>query len=248
MTTFGVVFVLALLAVPAVAGAQEPRQPLPAPDLRGQLTPRRFTTLAAEVPAKVDKVAVREGERFKEGQLLVGLDCSVQRAQLDRARAVLASAEKVHAAQKRLVELKSSGALEAEAAAMKAAEARGDVAVLNATVSKCSITAPFPGRVVEQKIRDQQFVQPGNPMLDILDDGAFELEFIMPSRALAGLKVGQPFQILVEEMGRPYPARIARIGAKVDAVSQSIKVVGEIDGKFPELIAGMSGKILLTPP
>ena len=39
-----------------------------------------------------------------------------------------------------------------------------------------------------------------------------------------------------------------RIGARVDPVSQSVKVAAAIHGKFPELMAGMSGKVLLNPP
>ena len=39
-----------------------------------------------------------------------------------------------------------------------------------------------------------------------------------------------------------YPARVQRVGAKVDPVSQTVKVHAEIEGNFPELIAGMSGR------
>jgi hypothetical protein len=34
----------------------------------------------------------------------------------------------------------------------------------------------------------------------------------------------------------------------VDPVSQSVKLSAVIDGRFGELIAGMSGKVLMTPP
>lgn len=244
----GVAVAVVGFLVAASAAAQDARGLAGGGDLRGQLTPRRFTTLASELAAKVAKVAVREGDRFKEGQVLVSLDCAIQAAQLARARAVLESAERLHAAHRTLAEQKVAGRLEAETSAMEAAKARGEVHVMQATVGKCAVTAPFPGRVVEQKVRDQQFVQAGAAMLDILDDSVLEIEFIMPSRALASLKTGQPFQIHVEEFNRAYPAKVARIGARVDPVSQSVKVVGEVAGNFPELVAGMSGKILFASP
>jgi hypothetical protein len=31
-------------------------------------------------------------------------------------------------------------------------------------------------------------------------------------------------------------------------VSQSVKITAAIDGKFPELIAGMSGRVNMQPP
>jgi len=41
---------------------------------------------------------------------------------------------------------------------------------------------------------------------------------------------------------------VKRLGASVDPVSQSIKVVATIDGRFLDLIAGMSGRVQLAPP
>jgi hypothetical protein len=52
----------------------------------------------------------------------------------------------------------------------------------------------------------------------------------------------------IDETRRTYSARLTRIGARVDPVSQSVKVAATITGKPPELIAGMSGKVLLNPP
>ncbi len=239
--------VAAVLLLPGLAAAQV--QPPPGSEIRGHLTAKRYTTLASELAAKVGRVTVREGDRFRNGQLLVELDCSIQRAQLDRARSILATAEKLEAAQRRLVELKTAGELDAEQAALEVAKARGEAQVMAATVAKCAIDAPFSGRVTEQKVRDQQFVQAGQPLLEVIDDSVLDVEFIVPSKWLAWLKVGIPFQIQVDELGgRVVQARVARLGAQVDPVSQSVKVVGEIVGGGADLVAGMSGRILLAPP
>ncbi|MBF0125395.1 MAG: HlyD family secretion protein, partial [Magnetococcales bacterium] len=102
--------------------------------------------------------------------------------------------------------------------------------------------------VAEQKVREQQYVQPGQPMLDIIDDSVLELEFIVPSRWLVWLKPDLMFQVQIDETAKEYPAKVLRIGAKVDPVSQSVKLVAAISGKFPELMAGMSGKVNIAPP
>src|SRR4029453_2560643 len=56
-------------------------------ELRAQLSPRNYTTLAAEISAKVDRITVKEGQAFRRGQVLVSLDCSLQQAQQQRAKA-----------------------------------------------------------------------------------------------------------------------------------------------------------------
>jgi len=232
----------------APAPATSGRNALEKQDIRAQLSPRRYTTLGAELGAKVNRISVKEGEHFKAGQVLVSLDCSLQSAQLQRAKAALSAADKTWVANKRLAELNSVGKVELETSEAEVMKAKADISLMGATLAKCQLTAPFSGRVAEQKVREQQFVQPGQPLLDILDDSALELEFIIPSRWLAWLKSGTAFKVRIDETAREYPAKITRIGARVDPVSQSVKAAAVIDGTFPELIAGMSGKVLLVPP
>ena len=232
----------------AAASGGDGRSALERQEIRAQLSPRRYTTLGAELGAKISRIGVKEGERFKAGQVLVSFDCSLQAAQLQRAKATLSAAERTHGANSRLAELNSVGRVELDTSAAEVAKARADVNLMNATLAKCNLTAPFAGRVAEQKVREQQFVQPGQALLDILDDSALELEFIIPSKWLAWLKPGTGFKVRIDETAHEYPARITRIGARVDPVSQSVKVAAVIDGSFPELIAGMSGKVLPTVP
>jgi membrane fusion protein (multidrug efflux system) len=221
------------------AGAQE---------LRAQLTPRDYTTLAAEVSAKVERIAVREGERFRKGDALIRFDCSIERAQLAEAKAALSAAEKTVAVNSRLLELQTIGKLESDLALAERDKARAKVDASAAVLSKCSVPAPFDGRVVEQKVRAQQFAQPGQALLDILDDSVLELDFVVPSKWLVWLKPGHAFQAAIDETGRSYPVKLTRVGARIDPVSQSVRVTGAIGGHFPELAAGMSGKVLLAPP
>ena len=65
---------------------------------------------------------------------------------------------------------------------------------------------------------------------------------------LSWLKPGYVFQITVGETEKTYSAKITRLGGRVDPVSQSIKVIGEITGDAPELMAGMSGRATITAP
>jgi RND family efflux transporter MFP subunit len=216
-------------------------------EVRAQLMPKRYTTLAAEIGAKVNRMPVAEGARFRAGENLISFDCVVQHAQLDRAKAALAAVQTTWTANRRLNELHSVSQVELDVSAAEVAKAKAEVAINAAIVSKCVVAAPFAGKVAEQKVREQQYVQPGQPLLEILDDSALELEFIVPSKWLTWLKPDQSFQVAIDETGKTYPAKVKRIGAHVDPVSQSVKLSAVIDGKFAELMAGMSGKVLMAP-
>ena len=185
--------IVTLFAATALVAGEAPAPETPSldkQDIRAQLSPLRYTSLSAEISAKIDRITVREGEAFKVGQRLISLDCALQAAQSQRAHAALAAADKLVIANHRLAELNSVGQLELDIAEAELAKARADVALTDATLTKCEIVAPFAGRVAEQKMREKQFVPAGQPILEIIDDSSLELEFIVPSRWLAWLKPG----------------------------------------------------------
>jgi RND family efflux transporter MFP subunit len=217
-------------------------------EIRAQLLPQRYTTLSAEISAKITRLPLAEGAAFKQGQTLVQFDCMLQQAQLNKAQAAQMAADAGWQGNQKLAKLNSVGDIELNVSKAEALKAKAEVSASRTLLSKCQISAPFAGRIAEQKVREQQYVQAGQPLLDILDDSTLELEFIVPSRWLAWLRPGTVFQVSIDETGKTYPAKVQRIGARVDAVTQSIKLSAVIDGRFDELMAGMSGKVVMTPP
>lgn len=240
--------IIALLISGSAFAQSKPAQPgLEVMDIRAQLSPKRYTTVAAEMGARIQRIAFKEGERFKAGQVLASLDCAIQAAQRDRAKAALNAAETTYAGNQKMAQHNAVGQVELDTSRAEVEKMRAELNFNNATLSKCSMLAPFSGRVAEQKAREGQFIQPGQAVIDILDDSSLELEFIVPSKWLVWLKPGVRFQVRIDETQKAYPARIERVGARIDPVSQSIKAIAVIDGQFADLVAGMSGKVELAP-
>jgi RND family efflux transporter MFP subunit len=230
-------------------GASDSLPPLGnAAEIRAQLTPRNYTTLSSEASARIDRIATKVGQHFRKGDVLIAFDCVTQRAQVARARAVATQAEKTAAINQRLANLKSISQLEVDVSRAEVEKSRAELAIADAAASKCEIAAPFPGVTVEQKAQEFQYATPGQPLLEILDDRSLEVELIAPSRWLAWLKPGYGFQVHIEEIDKTYPAEITRVGGRVDPVSQTVKVFGEIRGDAAELMAGMSGRANIPPP
>ncbi|CAN5379496.1 hypothetical protein BH11PSE4_BH11PSE4_32080 [soil metagenome] len=219
-----------------------------AAEIRAQLTPRNFTTLSSEISARIDRITTRVGQHFKKGDLLIVFDCVTQRAQVARAKAVATQAEKTAAINQRLANLKSISQLELDVSRAEVEKTKAELAIADAAASKCDIEAPFSGVTVEQKAQQFQYATPSQPLLEILDDRSLEVELIAPSRGLAWLKPGYAFQVHIEETDKTYPAEITRVGGRVDPVSQTIKVFGEIRADASELMAGMSGRATIPPP
>ncbi|KIQ06323.1 MULTISPECIES: efflux RND transporter periplasmic adaptor subunit [Pseudomonas] len=217
-------------------------------ELRVQLSPVRQTVLSSELSGKLTELAVKEGDRFKEGQRLAAFDCSVQRAQLNRSEAVQRGAQKKLDVAKRLDALESISQAEVAQAQADMAVAQAESGVGRAMLKRCNLDAPFAGRVSQRMAQRFQHVAEGTELLAIYDDSAYQLELIAPSTWMTWLKPGVEFEVKLDETGQRYPAQIERLGAAIDPLSQSLKVFARITGDNAGLLPGMSGVALLQPP
>jgi RND family efflux transporter MFP subunit len=214
--------------------------------IRIQLVPRDQVDLSSEIAAKIASLPFRDGDSFNTGQTLVSLDCALYTAQLRKAQAEADAARELWQVDQRLAQLHSVGELEVAQADAKMKASAAEVAYVQATVNKCSITAPFDGRVLKRTAAPQQFAEAGKPLLTIVDTSHLELKMIVPSKWLPELKRGHPLTVQITELGKTYPARIARIGARVDPVTQTVDVTAALTGNVPELLPGMSGWATFT--
>lgn len=209
--------------------------------VRAQLAARNEVVLSSELSAKIASLPLREGESFRAGQTLVSFDCSLHEAQLHKAQSTLDAARQVLAVNQRLAELNSVGKLELTTAEARVKEGEAEVSYMKTTMRKCVVPAPYAGRVVKRLAANHQFVTPGGQLLAIQDAGELEVRMIVPSKWLAVLKPGTVFSVQVDELGKRFPARVQRLGARIDPVSQSVDVIGIINGTPGTLLPGMSG-------
>lgn len=216
--------------------------------IRIQLVSRDEVEISSEIGAKIASLPFRDGDAFRAGQTLVSLDCSLFAAQLHKAQAEADAATELKHVDERLSQLHSIGEIDVEEAEAKAKASAAEVAYMQATVRKCVIAAPFDGRVAKRSAAAQQFAEVGKPIMTIVDTSHLELKMIVPSKWLAWLKPGHPLTVRVEEVGKTYPASVARIGARVDPVTQTVDVTAALDGRAPELLPGMSGWATFASP
>lgn len=209
--------------------------------IRIQLVSRDQVDVSSEISAKIAALPFRDGDAFRAGQTLVSLDCSLYSAQLRKAQADSDGARDLLDVNRKLVALHSVGELEVQQAEAKHKASAAEVAYMQATVRKCTISAPFDGRVSKRSAAPQQFAEAGKPLLTIVDTSHLELKMIVPSKWLMWLKPGHPLSVQVDETGKTYPAKVARIGARVDPVTQTVDVTAALSANAADLLPGMSG-------
>jgi multidrug efflux pump subunit AcrA (membrane-fusion protein) len=211
-------------------------------EIRAQIKPVRLTLLSTELPGTLSLIK-SEGSRVRRGDVLLSIDCSTFEAQLKKTDVEIKASEQQEAVQRRLFELNSTGQLDFEQAQFNTQRLKAEAGILHSQIRKCSLTAPHAGVITESRSRTGQYTQAGQPLLELVDDSAYEAEFLAPSAWVRRLKPGAALSLQVDELQAAQNAVIARVANKVDPVSQSVKVTVRITKPIAGLKSGMSGSV-----
>ena len=216
--------------------------------IRGVIRAVRQATLTTEIPLRALELPFRESDRFKRGDKLAVFDCRRQKSDLDAAVATLREAVITLDSNIQLDRRQAIGRNDVEIARARTDKARADVDGLTSRMDECVLRAPFDGRIAELSLREHERTTPQRPFISILDDSELEIELIAASRMLADLQPGTAFTFRIDELaGRTVAAEVSRLGASVDPVSKTVKVMGIIKEPSAGILPGMSGSASWGP-
>lgn len=216
--------------------------------VRGVVKASEEIVLSSRISARIADMPVKEGQRFERGRALVVFDCTQLQAQARAARAANRADEALLNQNVELDRHRAIGRNELEITRARFDQSTAESAALEAQLRDCRIVAPFAGLVAENLSRRHELAAPGKELLRIINDQTLEIHLVAPSAWLGWLRPGTPFQFRVDETGAQHQARVERIGASVDPVSQTIRVVGQLEGQGRSasaiILPGMSGQAL----
>ena len=200
--------------------------------------------LSSELAARIENIAVKEMQRFKEGDLLIQFDCSLYEAQKDVVSANANSALIKLKSDEQMLQMRSIGKYELELSISEYEKAKSELRIAELNVERCQIKAPFDGAVEEVVVNTFETIQPQVELMKIIQTDILELEMVVSSEWISWLKIGHPIIVYIDEIQKEFNATISGIGANVDAVSQTIQLKGTITDTSPALLPGMSGRVV----
>jgi membrane fusion protein, multidrug efflux system len=212
---------------------------------RGQLRPRVVTTLAAGLAAPVATLAVHPGEAVRAGRVILTLNCRSEEAEAAVRLASLQLAERRYENHRRLAQLGDLSTIELEISKAEVAIAEAEYQHSQRTIEHCTVRAPFNGVIVERHVNPFQFVQRGDPLLQLVNPEELEIDMVVPSAWLPRLQPGARIALLVEDLQQELSAQVDRIVPMIDPVSQTIRIIARPERLTSNFLPGMSGSVVL---
>jgi RND family efflux transporter MFP subunit len=223
------------------------------------IEPTQTIELRSTVGGRIERIAVRRGDKVQKGQVLVLLESSAERAAADSARyrAEMEGEEAVARTKlefaKRTYERKrdmhanklmsgqerddAEGEMRSAQAELALAQDNRRVAALeadeqSALLARRNIRAPFNGVVADQLLHAGEVIEPGDPKKPILKLAQLDplrVHIIMPRTAFGKLKKGMRVQVAPELAATP------RVEGVVTVIDSLIDAASGTFGVFLEV-------------
>ena len=228
------------------------------PVISGSLQPEIRADLRAEVAAMVIKVHKENGELVRKGDLLVSLDSSVLRDNLNSAEeSMRAAAQSLDSAERQYQRMKSlqaqgmvsvQGLEESEikrnSAQSEFVATKARVAAAKQQLDRTEVRAPFQGVVSARKASAGDTAQIGKELIQVIDPNSMRFEGQVSADQMSNLKVGQRVNFRIngvaqsgDQLGNR--GTIKRIDGAANPVTRQVSVIVEINGKDRPPVVGL---------
>ena len=215
----------------------------------GTIAPVKGVALSNDSPGIVSKIDFESGDLVKEGQVLVELDTSVERAQL--ASAIVhhdlaqVNVNRSHALIKESVISQSQ--VDTDEAQVKSAAT--DAQSLQAQINRKIVRAPFSGRLGIRAVNVGQYLTSGTTLTVLQAVGAVFVDFSLPQQQLHKVTNGMPVRVTIESSNEPpIDGTIAAVDPTIDSTTRMIKLRAAVPNPDEKLRPGMFANVAVVLP
>ncbi len=214
----------------------------------GEIRPTTDISLVFPWGGQITGIFVKSGDRVRSGQLIATVDSTQAKALMESADAMYAQAKDGY---RRLKPLHQQGGIsdvkwvEMETNLEKA---RSMAISARKRYEDCALRAACDGIVSMRDISIGQHVSISQPIGQLMDMGAYNVEFTVPESEIGHLAAGQRLRVLLPALDKEYEARIFEKALTSTHIAHTYMVKAEITDPeaAQDLLPGMVCRAIIT--
>lgn len=213
------------------------------PRYGGTVVPLREGRVMAEVPGRVLRVSVREGQQVRQGDLIAQLDGELLRLQQESAQVQVAALEKDQARYRVLAAADAVQGIQLERTEQALHTARIQLANITEQLGRTTIRAPFDGEVTQLLVEEGTVVGPSMPVAMLSDPRELEVLLQVSEVDVARFQQGLSVQVTLGDLADPVQGTVHSIGRRGDLANRfPVRIELAAD---PRIVAGFSATVAL---
>jgi membrane fusion protein (multidrug efflux system) len=215
----------------------------------GTLRAIQGTDVTPQVDGQVAKIEFESGQSVQTDDVLITLDDSIERAQLEglEATEILAKANRARIEELSKTQVVSPSARDQAEATYK--QARAAVASQKELISKKTIRAPFSGMVGIRQVNLGDYLEAGAKIVSLQSLDPIYVDFSLPQEHLSQLRTGEPVALAVDAFPDiTFSGQITAIESKVSEATRNIPLQATLANTGLKLRPGMFGTVSVELP
>lgn len=196
--------------------------------------------LSADLPGVVQAITFDSGRWVKQGDVLVRLDTSQEKAQLAAAEAQSDLANMNLDRAKDLREKQVISQAEYDNWDAEAKKAVATAASYRAIIARKTIVAPFAGRLGIRQVNLGQYLAGGDPIVPLQSIDPIYVNFSIPQQDVNSLKVGDDVNVTIEGLdGNAATGKVTAINSLINPDTRNVEVQASFQNPNGSLRPGM---------
>ena len=197
-------------------------------------------TVSADLAGTVTKITFESGQTVHEGDVLVELDTSQERAQLAALEAQRDLAQVNYTRMQELVKEGVISRMEYDQATAQQKQTAANVGEIKATIGRKTIRAPFTGVLGIRKVNLGQYLSGGSPVVSLQSLNPIYVNFGVPQQNVGQVRVGHTVQISSDDLpGQAFTGRVTAMDSIVDEATRNVQVQSTLSNPEGKLRPGM---------
>lgn len=216
----------------------------PSTTMIGTVLSPRSIVLSNEIAGTVSAIHFQPGEIVEQDRVLVELDTSVERAQLEATKARQQIAESAYNRIREAALTRAVTPSELDEAAAQLAQAAAQVDELVAIINRKTLRAPFRGKIGLADTHPGQFLPSGFNIASLQGIEDYEyVDFMIPQSASNSVRVGDSVQLRIQS--HELVGEVIALDSQADRNSRNLMARAKVASQPEFLIPGDSVRVLI---
>jgi membrane fusion protein (multidrug efflux system) len=215
-------------------------------EIPGTIVSEDATEIHPEIAGRITGLYIREGSFVNKGAPLVKLYDGDLQAQKRKLQVQLQIAQQTESRHEQLLKIGGISKEDFAASALQVSNLRADLDIINTSIAKTLIRAPFSGKLGLKAISTGAYVTPQTVIAVLQKTNDLKIDFNLPEKYTNLIKKGQLVNFSVAGSSRNYAATISATGSGIEQTTRTLMVRAQVKGETAGLVPGNFARVKLN--
>lgn len=205
-------------------------------EVRGEVRSNKNVTISAETMGRINRIPVEEGQRVRQGEVLLAINANVLESNVEEIKTQLELARSVFERQKNLWEQNIGTEIQYLEAKNRKEALERQLSTLQTQLSQSVVRAPFSGTIEEVMVRQGEMASAGMPLVRLVSLQDMYIKADVSENYIGNFERGDEVEVSFPALNRTITTTLASVGQVIDPRNRTFTIEARLPAGDTELL------------